>query len=151
VVVGVGALIFAYLAWRVSKKQLRLAQEQAERRPRLVVSFREVAFHYRPPDPSSQYVRAAIVFNITNSGRSAAHNVTCEIRLEEQHLVPDDMHGPNRDFSAARLGPSVTTVHSVNVGIRFYGPTNARYRCTCDEVGEVRGVIEFNVPEKGDQ
>lgn len=98
--IGAGALIFACLAWWVSRKQLRLAQEQAELRPQLVVSFREVAFHYHPPDPGSEYVQVAIVFDIANNGRSAAHNVTCKFRLEEQHLVPDDMHGPNRDFSA---------------------------------------------------
>jgi hypothetical protein len=31
VAVGVGALIFAWLAWRVSKEELRLTQEEAER------------------------------------------------------------------------------------------------------------------------
>ena len=33
-VVGVGALVFAYLAWGVSRKQLRLAREQATLRPK---------------------------------------------------------------------------------------------------------------------
>ena len=34
VVVGVGALVFAYLAWGVSRKQLRLGREQATLRPK---------------------------------------------------------------------------------------------------------------------
>jgi hypothetical protein len=87
VVVGAGALVFAYLAWWVSRKQLRLAREQATLRPKIVASFKAVEFHpplnilLPPPDP-----QAAIVFDLANNGRSAAHNVRCEFRFEEQHL-----------------------------------------------------------------
>jgi hypothetical protein len=83
VLVGTGALVFAFLAWRVSNMQLSLAQEEATLRPRLVISFREVVFHYRPPNPGSQHVQAEIVFIIANKGRSAAHNVRCKIRLDK--------------------------------------------------------------------
>jgi hypothetical protein len=47
VAVGVGALIFAWLAWRVSKQELRLAQEEAELRPKLVISFKKVVYRHR--------------------------------------------------------------------------------------------------------
>ena len=151
VAVGVGALIFAYLAWRVSKNQLRLAQEEAELRPQVAVSFNEVVFHYRPPNPGSQYVQVAIVFDIANNGRSATHNVHCEIRLDEEHLELDDMHGENRAFNAPYMGPKSTNPYSINAGIRSYGPTRAHYRCVCDEVGETEGVIEFEVPERNQQ
>jgi hypothetical protein len=105
VAVGAGALLFAFLAWLVSRKQLRLAEEEATLRPRIDVSFRKVAFHYRPDNPGSKYVQAAIGFNIANSGRSAAHNVRCEVRMDEQHLVPDDLHGVNHDFSLSAGAP----------------------------------------------
>ena len=88
VAVGVGALIFAWLAWRVSKQELRLAQEEAELRPKLVISFKKVVYRHRPPDPGTQYPHAYILFNVTNDGRSAAHNVHCEISLDERHLIP---------------------------------------------------------------
>jgi hypothetical protein len=148
VVVGVGALVFAWLAWRVSRKQLKLAQEEAELRPDLEVSFNDVLFHHRPPNPGSRYVQAAIRFYISNNGRSAAHNVHCEIRLDEERLELDDMHGPNRDYSAPYMGPKSTKAYAKNVGIRVYGPTEAHYRCVCDEVGDIEGAIEFEVPEK---
>jgi hypothetical protein len=148
VAVGVGALIFAYLAWRVSKTQLRLAQEEAELRPQIVVSFNKVQFHPRPPDPGSRYVQAAIGFDISNNGRSAAHNVHCEIRLDEERLELDDLHGPNHDYSAPYMTPKSTKAYSKKVGILVYGPTEAHYRCVCDEVGDIEGVIEFEVPEK---
>ena len=54
---------------------------------RVVASFKAVEFHpplnipLPPPEP-----QAAIVFNLANNGRSAAHNVRCEFRFEEQHL-----------------------------------------------------------------
>jgi hypothetical protein len=83
---------------------LLLAQEEAERRPKLVVSFEQVAFHHRPLKPGSKYVQAAIVLDIVNNGRSAAHNVTCEVRFEEQDSVPDDMHGVSRDYFALHMG-----------------------------------------------
>jgi hypothetical protein len=146
VAVGAGALLFAFLAWLVPRKRLRFAEEEATLRPRIDVSFRKVAFHYRPDNPGSKYVQAAIGFNIANSGRSAAHNVRCEVRLDEQHLVPDDLHGVNHDFFREYMGLKSTDAHHVNVGIRSYGPTKAHYRCVCDEVGEIEGDIEFEVP-----
>jgi hypothetical protein len=42
--------------------------------------------------------------DIVNNGRSAAHNVTCEVRFEEQDSVPDDMHGVSRDYFALHMG-----------------------------------------------
>ena len=128
--------------------RLRLAGEQIEPRPELVVSFEWVVFHYHPPNPGSQYVQATIVFRITNNGKSAAHNVDCEIRLDEGRFEPDEMHRKNRAFYAPYMEPKATKAYSKNVGIRVYGPTKAHYRCVCDEVGETEGVIEFEVPVK---
>ena len=131
---------------------MHFAQEEAKLRPKLVVSLKEVVFHHRPPNPGSQYVQAAIVFNVANVGRSAAHHVRCKVQLDERHLELDDMHGQNHDFSAERLGPSCDAPHQVNVGILSYGPTEASYVCACDEVGESKGRVAFVVPEwKGDE
>ncbi len=132
----------------LAEEQLRLAQEQSELRPRLVVSLKEVVFHFRPPDSASPYEQAAVVFNIANTGRSAAHNVRCDFRLEGQHLVPDDMYGENRDFFAPHMGPTSTLEHAINVSVRVHGWTKAYYRCTCDEVGETTDIIEFQVPKR---
>jgi hypothetical protein len=148
VAVGVGAIIFAWLAWRVSKKELRLAQEEAELRPELVISLRTVVYHSRPRDPGTQYPHAAIVFDVTNDGRSAAHNVHCEVRLDERHLIPDDMYGPNHDFYREHLGPSDTKPHNINFAVLVHGPTEAHYRCVCDEVGVYEDSIRFEVPER---
>ena len=129
-------------------ERLRVAWEQVAPRPDLVVSFDRAVMEYRPPNRGSHYVNAAIVFRITNNGKSAAHNVHCEIRLEEQRSEPDDIHRKNRDFYAPRMEPKTTKVFSKKVGIRSYGPNKAHYRCVCDEVGETEGVIDFEVPEK---
>jgi hypothetical protein len=146
--VGVGALIFAWLAWRVSKKELRLAQEEAELRPDLVISLRTVVYHHRPRDPGTQYPHAAIVFNVMNDGRSAAHNVRCEISLDERHLIPDDVYGQNYPFFTEHLGPLATKQHQINAAVLSHGLTAAPYRCVCDEVGKSEGTIEFEVPER---
>ena len=141
-------VVYGEVQRRLSIRQLRLAQEEAGLRPKLTVSLRTVAYHYRPPNPGSKYEQAAIVFDVTNGGRSAAHNVSCEVRLDERHLELDDMHGQNRDFFAPHIGPSATLPHQVNVGVLSVGPTVARYRCVCDEVGESEGHLEFEVPER---
>jgi len=148
VVVGVGALIFAWLAWRVSKQELRLAQEEAELRPKLVLSFKTCRYHHRPPNPGTEHPHAVIVFNVTNDGRSAAHHVLCEIHFDERHLIPDEMYGANYDFDRPRLGPTATESHQINAAVLAHGPTEARYRFVCDEVGESEGTIEFKVPER---
>jgi hypothetical protein len=149
VAVGVGALIFAWLAWRVSKQELRLAQEEAELRPKLVISFKKVVYRHRPPDPGTQYPHAYILFNVTNDGRSAAHNVHCEISLDERHLIPDPdvMYGQNHPFFTEHLGPSSTKPYQINVAVLAHGPTEAHYRCVCDEVGKSEGSVRFDIPE----
>ena len=138
---------YARRAARVSEEELELTKEQSTLRPRLVVSLKTVVFHHRPDPPGSPLVQAAIVFNVTNAGRSAAHNVRCEIRLDERHLELDDLHGENRDFFAERIGPADTKAYSLNVGIVVSGPTEASYTCACDEVGESEGSVAFVVPE----
>jgi len=147
-IASIFAVIVGIVGVIMSRKQLRLAQEGAELRPKLVISFQTVVYHHRPPNPGSQYEQAAIVFDVTNDGRSAAHNVQCEIRLDERHLIPDDMYGTNHDFFSPHLGPSATEPHQINVGVLSHGSTEASYRCVCDEVGESEGSIEFKVPER---
>jgi hypothetical protein len=129
-------------------ERLRRAWEEVALRPDLVVSFEWAVMEYPPPNRGSQYVKAAIVFRITNNGKSAAHNVHCEIRLDEERSEPDDMHRKNRDFYAPDMEPKATKSFSKRVSIRLYGPTKAHYRCVCDEVRETKGVVEFEVPEK---
>jgi hypothetical protein len=145
---GVGALVFAYLAWRVSKQELLLTQEEAELRPKLVLSFKTAEYHPRPPNPGTEHPHAVIVFNVTNDGRSAAHYVHCEISLDERHLIPDEMYGANYDFDRPRLGPTSTEPHQINAAVLAHGPTEARYRFVCDEVGESEGTVKFTIPER---
>ena len=145
--VGVGALLYAKRATKVSEAELALAKEQATLRPRLVVSCRQVVFHPRHDPPGSPLVQAVIAFNVTNDGRSAATNVRCEIRLDERHLELDDLHGANNPIVEDRIGPEDTKVHQRNVGIVAHGPTEATYTCWCDEVGKSEGRIPFVVPE----
>jgi hypothetical protein len=142
---GVGALVFAYLAWRVSKRGLGLAQQQAELRPHLVASLNTVAFHDLPPDTLVPHEQAAVVFDITNNGRTAAHGVRCEFRLEGPLGAPDPSMGENLDFEASYTGPKQTIPHTVRVSVYSYGSATARYNCICDEVGESEGVVEFEV------
>jgi hypothetical protein len=132
----------------MDRRVLRLAQEEAELRPKLVISLRKVVYHPRPSDPGTQYPHAAIGFDVTNDGRSAVHNVRCEISLDEEHLIPDDMYGQNYPFVWPHLGPSATEPHHINVAVLAHGPTEAHYRCVCDEVGESDGTVEFKIPER---
>jgi hypothetical protein len=148
VAVGVGALVFAYLAWRVSKRQLRLAQEEAELRPQLVASAHALVFHTLQSNTPARYEQAALAFEITNNGRTAAHGVLCVFRLEEPFGEPDPRMGGNSDFQTAYIGPKQTLRHEVLVSVRGYGSTTVRYSCICDEVGETEGVIDFEVFEK---
>jgi hypothetical protein len=90
-------------------------------------------------------------FKIVNNGRGAAHNVRCDVSVDEQHLVPDEMHGANNPFRREYMGPKSTDAHCVNVGIRRYGPTKAHFHCICDEGAEAAGEVPFNVPERDDQ
>jgi hypothetical protein len=134
---------------KADKERLRRAWEQVETRPELVVSFEWAVMESHPPDRGSQYVKAAIVFRITNNGKGAAHNVRCEIRLDEQRLEPDGTHRKNRDsFFAPYIGPKTAKGFSKKGKIQVYGPTEAHYRCVCDEVGETKGIMEFQVSEK---
>lgn len=130
------------------EERLRRAWKEIALRHDLVVSFEWAIMEYRSANRGSQYVNAAIVFRITNNGKSAAHNVHCEIRLDEQRLTLDDMHRKNRDFYAPCMAPKTSRNFSKKGGIRVYGPTKAHYLCVCDEAGEIEGVIEFEVSEK---
>jgi hypothetical protein len=141
-------IVYGEVQRRMAGRQLRLAQEEAELRPEVVISLRTVVYHPRPRDPGTQYPHAALVFNVTNDGRSAAHNVNCEVSLDERHLIPDDMYGPNHDFYREHLGPSDTKPHNINFAVLVHGPTEAHYRCVCDEVGVYEDSIRFEVPER---
>ena len=148
---GVGALVFAYLAWQVSRRELRLARQQAELRPNLLASLNTVAFHDLPPDTLVPHEQAAVVFDITNNGRTAAHGVRCEFRLEGPLGAPDPTMGENHDFVANYVGPKQTIPHTVTVSVYSYGSATARYCCICDEVGESEGVVEFEVGKTDQQ
>ena len=148
IVAVIVTIVYGEIQRRLARRQLMLAHEEAELRPKLVVSLRRVVYHHRPENPGSLHEQAAIVFDVTNDGRSAAHNTRCEVRLDERHLVPDDMHGVNHDFYAPHIGPSTTAPHQINVGVLSDGPTEARYSCVCDEVGKSEGSVEFEVPRR---
>jgi len=51
-IVAVGATIwYGERQLRLARRQLLLAQEEAQLRPKLEVSLKDVVFHYRPPNP----------------------------------------------------------------------------------------------------
>ena len=129
-------------------ERLRRAWEEIARRYDLAVSFEWAIMEFPPRSRGSQYVRAAIVFRITNIGNSAAHNVHCEIRLGEWRLESDDMHRNNRDFYAPCMAPKTSKTFSKKGDIRVYGATKAHYRCAGDEAGEIEGIIVLEAPEK---
>jgi hypothetical protein len=147
-IAGIIAAIASIVAVGVSIRQLRLAQEEAELRPRLLVSLREIVYQPRPENAGWSHDKAAIVFDLTNDGRSAAHNVNCEVRLDERHFAPDDMHGSHHPYSNRHLGPTTTVPVQLNVDVLHYGSTEARYTCVCDEVGKSEGSVKFEVPER---
>jgi hypothetical protein len=130
---------------KLDEEQLRLAREQATLRPDLEVSFRTVAFPDLPPDTVVPHEQAVVGFNITNTGKTAAHGVRCTFQLEEPLGAPDPMMGENYDFQADYIGPKQPFPHEVRASVHDYGWTKARYVCTCDEVGESEGVVEFEV------
>lgn len=146
--VGIGSLGYARRAARFSEEELELTREQATLRPNLAVSLRQVAYQPRPENAGWTHDKVALVFDLTNGGRSAAHNVLCDISLDERHFAPDDMHGSYHPYSTQHLGPSTTVPVQVNVDILHYGSTKAHYVCSCDEVGVSEGIIEFEVHER---
>jgi hypothetical protein len=133
---------------RMAEEQLRLAREEAELRPKLSVSFREIQYQYRPPDADWPHDKGVLVFDLTNDGKSAAHNVTCDIGIEEQHLLPEPTNFSNNPYTHRSLGPSVTTAVQISVHVLRHGSTEARYTCVCDEVGKAQGSFEFEVRER---
>jgi hypothetical protein len=149
VVAVIVTVVYGEIERRTNRKQLRIAQEEAELRPRLSVSLRPVLYQPRPPNAGWPHDKVALVFDVTNDGRSAAHNVRCEVHLDEQHFAPDEMHTVAQSQPRPRLGPSESVPqHQVNVDVLSYGPTEARCVLTCDEVGEAGRYIEFEVPER---
>jgi hypothetical protein len=145
--VGGGALIFAGLAWRVSTKELRLAEEEATLRPNLVVSVTEVGEAVRvlgSVEPNEQRV---ITFRIENRGRSAAHGVRCDFYLPLERLTPDSTHGGNVTFVRDYIMPSGYAVHDAYVNALEYGQAEVHYVCICDEVGKTAGEIQVPIPE----
>jgi hypothetical protein len=58
------------------------------------------------------------------------------------------MHGTNHNFFREHLGSTDIEPHQINVGVLAHGPTDARYRCVCDEVGVHEGSVKFEVPER---
>ncbi len=144
-IAGIVATVAAIAAWRVSKRELTLAEEEAKLRPRIEVSFKTVAFHILPPDTTAPYEQAAIVFDITNNGRTAAHGVRCEFSVDEPLGPNDPMTGTNYPFQAQYIGPKQTFSYDVRVSVYGYGSATARYSCICDEVGESEGLVEFEV------
>jgi hypothetical protein len=133
---------------RLAREQLRLAQEEAELRPKLAVSLKTVQYQPRPPDAGWPHDKLALVFKVANNGRSAANSVRCEVHLDERCFAPDEMNLVAGSGEYGRLSPSESVPHQVNVDVLSYGPTEVRYVCTCDEVGPSEGIIEFEVPER---
>ena len=143
----VATIVYGEIQRRMAGRQLRLAQEEAQLRPKLAVSLRPVLYQPRPPNAGWPHDKVALVFDITNDGRSAAHNVRFEVNLDERHFALDEMNIVPAN-PIPRLGPAESVPHQVNVDVLSYGPTKARYFCTCDEVGASEGTIEFEVSER---
>jgi hypothetical protein len=131
-----------------SEEQLRLAREQAELRPKLSVSLRPLLYQPRPPDAGWFHDKVALIFDVANAGKSAAHNIRIKITLDEKRFAPDEMNISIPQNPIPHLGPSDSVPHQLNVEVLSYGPTKADYVCSCDEVGPSEGTIEFEVHER---
>ena len=130
---------------RLAQEELRLTRQQVELRPQLDVSFNTVAFDILPPNMTAPHEQAAIVFDIINNGRTAAHGVSCEFSVDEPLGPNDPRTGTNYPFQAAYMGPKQTLSYDLRVSVYRHGSATARYTCICDEVGDSEGVIEFEV------
>ena len=130
----VATVVYGEIQRRMARKQLGLAQAEAELRPRLSVSLRQIAHQLRPENAGWPHDKVAIVFDLTNGGRKAAHNVRCDVRLDVRHFAPDAVHRAKHPYTNRHFGPSETVAVQLNVEVLHYGPTKARYTCVCDEV-----------------
>jgi hypothetical protein len=152
---GVG-ILFAFFAWRtarrsvqVSEEQLRLAREQTAMRPKLGVSMRDTPFTWGPG--RVEHADAVLHFEVTNTGRTTAHNVYCDLQLEEPHLVAL-LHGEPSHYQIGigDMSPTQEVPYPLSLDARVHsdGLARVRYRCWCDEVPSIEGDIEFEVPPK---
>jgi hypothetical protein len=133
-VVGVGALVFAHLAWWVSRKQLRLVP--GTKRP---CALRDSGFFQSGGiPPSAQYStttpRATGGYRLQSSEQRQECSSQRSLRIPLRGtalIVPDNSyHGVNADFFGQHMGPKDTeAAHQVNVSVRTHGPTKAQYRC----------------------
>jgi hypothetical protein len=148
IVAVVATIFYGEIQRRMAGKQLRLAQEEAALRPKLSVSLKQITYQSRPREAEWPHDKASIVFDLKNVGRSAAHAVRCEVRLDKRHFAPDDMNIAPHPYSGPHLGPSDKVAVPLNVDVLHYGPTEAHYVCACDEVGESEGTIKFEIHER---
>jgi hypothetical protein len=129
----------------LAREQLEVARKQAELRPELNISLQDdEPLTYEPLGISfAEHYNAYVVFQITNSGKTAAHNVVCKFWFDEGSLEPVDY----RDFFTGWIGPDSTNQHTVKVRTHSPGSTLVEYASICDEIGRVEGTLRLEVAE----
>lgn len=151
-----GAVYFARRSSRsgeravnLSEEQLRLAREQAEMRPELVVSMHDTPFTWGRGQVAN--ADAVLHFEIINTGKTTAHYVYCDLQFEEMRLV-DLLHGhpSHYQIGIGDLSPTQEVPYRLPLDVRVKagGLARVRYRCWCDELPTIEGDIEFEVPPK---
>jgi hypothetical protein len=137
-------IIYGEIERRLARRQLALAQEQAELRPRLEVTLPERQLRYLWPIPIPKgYARDGhLLFEIKNVGETVAHNVECTFEFERERL---DLLG-TANFVYSRVPSLSPQIMQVNVRPHTHGLSRASYRCTYDEGEPVTGTIEFEIP-----
>jgi hypothetical protein len=129
----------------LAREQLGLAREQTELRPELAIALQddEPLTYESLGIRFAEHYNAYVVFRITNTGKTAAHNVICKFWVDEGTLETVDY----RDFFTGWIGPDSTNQHTVKVRTHSHGPTLIKYASICDEVGRVEGTLKLEIPE----
>ncbi len=145
IVAVIVTIVYGEVERRLARRQLELAEEQATQRPSLEVSVLRRQFQYQWPIPiPNGYMRDGhLLFEIKNTGRTAAHNIECRFEFDTEHLEPLG----SSSFGFARLAPFYPQIMQVNARPHTHGLSRVSYRCAYDEGEPVTDTIEFEIPE----
>jgi len=128
---------------RLGRRQLVLAQEQAELQPKLSLS---IAYS----SESSGGYEAMLDCAINNAGHTTAHNVTCKLELDSRRMIEIVGHGDEPYvylFAPGDLSPAAPYRDRLMVDVYQLGLVRGHYRCWCDEARMTEGTFEVEVTE----
>ena len=137
-------IVYGEIERRLARRQLALAQEQAELRPSLEVSLGKLSFL-----PYASTAIANFGFELRNVGRAAAHNVECTFEFEREHFrveIEGIFNGAAITFRFPSVPPLTRRVMAVPVQCETHGLSRTSYYCSYDEGNPVTGTIEFEIP-----